>query len=453
MTQELSQTRAASFKLPGRLMQHFLVAWMRPTRRLLVLGRYRWPLAFATIALLATTSARHVGSAARGLPHDWSPKPSLTLDLVTLGYTPRVVKNTLSNREFFSRFDPSVDPSILQDYYPTPVFVDDNVIAVHWVRPEYADPKDEQDARAIPKGVRLIVLLLDSTSGKLIARREFPTVFRKSFTWDTQSRLASLGNGRFLIHAGNHLMLFSREFQLLRQRDLPTEAGTGNSGTFIVVPGGPRNGSPEAWAMFVAPRGKTLLLQHTLDGHYLLEWLNPDDLKTVATREAPTGLTAVSDNIVTYGWYRSIQALSREGSPNQVCSPGPPCEGGMPWAFLQGEQLLIPRQRSLSVLSLRGQVLWSKEGDIRGNGICYLQTSLEGNRFLISVQTERDGYMGEAKLQQGVNALLYDASTRTVVFQVHSGKDVGRPALSANGRRLAFLPDANLLLYDLSASE
>jgi hypothetical protein len=407
------------------------------------------------LALAALSAAFIVGwdrAAAGSSSLDWDPKPRLELDLKTVGYLPRVLKNTLPNREFFKRFSPSVDPSIFERYNPTPVFVDEKTVAICWVRPEYADSKDEQDARAVPNGVRFHVALIDVAAGGLIAKREFPTAFRRWFNrfYDSQSTLTPLGGGRFLIHADNRLMLFNREFQLLHERDLPAAPRMGESGGFIVIPGGSTKGYSEMWAVFVSSGGRTLVLQHKLEDRYFLEWLNAEDLTTARSGEAPTGLVAVSDKVVTYGWFGSIRALSEDGDPREVCSPF--CEVGL-WEFLDAEQLLVPRQRSFFVYSLNGDILWSRQGRFKGNGIPFGIPSYEGNRFVVPVSAAHHGVFGEAELKKGENFLVYDARHRKLIFQAHLAKGVAEAALSPHGNVLALLAEEKIAVYELLASD
>jgi hypothetical protein len=383
----------------------------------------------------------------------WDPNPRLTVDLRSVGYTPRSEGSPLSNQETFRRLNPIVNPSMFENYYPTPVFVDEKTVAVYFVRGEYDDPRDEQNRRIVPKGVRFHVFLLDAATGAVIAKREFPTVFRRWFNryWDTQSMLLPVGGGRFLIHANNRLMLFTGAFQLLAERDLPEDAQVGNSGGFIVVPGTPRMGWKEMWAIFVAPAGRAMVLQHDLDNRYFLEWLNPDDLTTASSREAPAALVAASDNCVTYRWHRSVAVLPKEGAPITVCSAGKLCEGGIPWEFLDAEQLLVARQRSFLVFSLAGDILWSREGKIKGNAIWSARSSLEGNRFVIDIEAEGESLFGEAQIKRGEDFLVYAADRRKLLFEARLTEGNGADALSPSGRSLAILDKTELAVYDIPA--
>jgi hypothetical protein len=419
-------------KVPGRVGRRFLTSTAAT---------------FAVVGVL-------VKAVSGGSSPAWDPKPSCTIDLRTLGYSPRVLKSTLSDREFFAKFDPSKDPSIFESYFPETAFIDDRTVVVSWVRPLYADSGDGQDPRVVPTGLQLHVSLVDVATSRTVASRDFSTVFRRWFNryYDSQSTVTPLRDGKFLVHASNRLMMFNREFQPLCERELPVSDRMENSGGFAVFPGGATKGWAEMWALFVAPAGRTLLLQHQLGTQYILEWLNPEDLTTTNRQDSPNVLMAISDGLVTYRWFRSIKALRRGGSPYEVCSRGPACEGGVPWVFLDKAQLLVPRQRSFLIYSQAGEILWSRKGKVKGNGILYVASSPDGNRFVIPISAERGTTFGEGELKRGDNFLVYDAAQRSLVFQAHVA-GVGAPALSPNGSKLALLVGTEMAIYDLPASK
>jgi hypothetical protein len=396
-----------------------------------------------------------LGVAARDSSPNWDPKPPLIVDLRAAGFVPWQQKTAMSDSQFFARFNPAVDPSIFENQYPHPVFLDEDTLAISFARKVYRDLKEEEDPRSIPVGVRLHVWLFDAHTRALITKREFLSVFRRWFNggWDTQSMLIPLSDGKFLIHADARLMLFDREFRLLGERELPQNPEMSDSGGLIVFSGGPRKGYSEMWAVRVGTGGRTLLVQHFLDGRYTLEWLNRETLKTLWTQEAPTAVHGVSDSFATYGWFRSIRVLSAEGGSREVCSRGKTCEGGVGWALLEGDQVIVPRQWSFSVMSLTGEILWSREGHIRGNGVWSALPSLEGNRFVLSYEAWRAGSFGEAELKPGDNDLVYDAIQRKLVFQARLEKGIASPALSPTGSRLALLGGTEIAIYDLPTED
>jgi hypothetical protein len=419
--------------------------WTRGARSLTVL----------CVVLLLVPFGEHHGASAQAKTPRWDPPPRLILDLQRLGYKPQTYTTKTSNAAALRRLDPGVNPAAFETYLPHLGFVDNNTLALSWVIPEYAHPGEEHDWLAVPKGVRLHVALVDTATGALVREREFPSVFRKWFNdfVDTQSTLLPFGGGRFLIHADNRLTLFDNQFLEICHRDLPVEDTTEGSAGFIVAPGGYKKAGSDIWAARVAVGGRTLILQHMVGRRYFLEWLNPMDLTTTRTREMPTFVREASDRFITYGWFRSVLVVSEEGVTHQICSADTPCERGERWGILENDQLLIPRQWSFLVYSSDGEMLWSRKGRGRGNGLgdATCMHSLSGNRFVLHIESQGRGSFGEASLKSGNNFLVYDAGTRTLVFQANF-PEIAEPKLSPDGTKVALLAGKVIAFYDLPAA-
>jgi len=409
------------------------------------------------VGLLGFAQALHTQ---RQAPPTWDQRPRLLVDLRDLGYRPWVVKKWPSDAEAFRRLDPAVDPSTHENYHPRAVFADAKTIALYFTRGVYREADGEAHF-AIPSSVRFHLYLIDSTSGALLAAKEWPTVFRRGLNayYDTQSTAVPVANGRFLVHANDRLELLDTSLHLLSERNLEVTEGLTDAGGVVVVPGGRTRGWSEMWAAFSSPGGRTVAMQHLKQGAYKLEWLDAADLAPIRRMELPVvGITAASDRAVLYQWHdgripsHTVNILLPGEAPRVVCE-GDFCASSHNNLFLEKDQVLVCGRSGFDVRSAVGEVLWSPNTGKDGSGPMAFGRSLEGNRFFVVISSKRRKSLGDVKLSRGENIVVYDVPTHRAVFTLGAKNPdlsfIGSPALSPDGSMLAIVFEPYVALYDL----
>jgi hypothetical protein len=358
------------------------------------------------------------------------PTPSARIELQTLGFRPYLPKYP-SNREFFKH------PYFLDDYNPRVAFIDDDTLIVFYTSKD--GEIDSGKASNVARNEKLILhaFLIDWHSQSLRQRYQWETTARRAISTliDSQSLIFPLSDRKFLVHAGDQLLLYSEDGQVLRKRALP-----------VAVTG-------ESWNVRVAPGGRKIVLRHMYQGYQALaenEWLDAESFEVLAKNTDNFGLATASEHSVAVWQQRKLVLHGIGKDPEVICTTGP-CLRSSEALFLHDDEILLHSQNGFGVLSSDGRIIWSRENpNITMNGLLGVESSLSGNRFLLEFSSGRKISFDGLELLPGSNLLAYDRGTRNLVFSAHPKKgSCCTHAFSPEGRYLALLQQTYLLIYDL----
>jgi hypothetical protein len=355
-----------------------------------------------------------------------NPTASARIDLQRLGFRPYIQKYK-SDAEFFKH------PSFFDDYNARMAFLDDDTLLVYYVRKDEATSPDK--GKANRGALVLEALIIDWPSQSLGKHEEWTTVSRRaiSTTFDSQSMIFPLAGRRFLVHANDQLLLYSKEGQILQKRPLPVASTKG-----------------ETWNVRVAPGGRTFVLRHMYLGQAENEWIDAESFGVRAKSSDNFGLASASE-VSLAAWQLGKVVLHKIGAQPEVICATAFCVRSSQTFFLEGNEILLQTQNGFHVLTSAGQVLWSKEDPtITINGVLGAEVSLTGNLFALSVSSRRKLSFDGFELLPEANLIVYDRETRRSVLAVHlKGGSCCANALSPEGRYLAVLEPKSVLIYDL----
>jgi len=269
---------------------------------------------------------------------------------------------------------------------------------------------------------------LDPRNGKLIGTDTWPTVKRRwlNHRWDTQARIIPVQSG-FLVHAGHFLdfYTFNREKKVL----LPLDPDS-------------------RWAVTVVRPGREIHLQEISDDETAVgRWLFSETLKQEHRQSEFAGITSASGKaaITKLAHCLHIQPLSAK-EYDLYCPESR--DLGLP-EFLNDSEVLAVSGKSVTLLSLTGEKLWSREVS-SDHSITNDKISLRGNRFAISLRgrTKFDG-IEIPKHKEAI--FVYDSENRSQIFHSVVGGEfeVQDFALSPQGKVLAVLKADSIDIYIL----
>jgi len=355
------------------------------------------------------------------------PTPAARIEIQRLGFRPYLQKYR-SNAEFFK------NPYFLDDYNPRVAFIDDNTLVVFYVRKAEATytGKDKLNRN---NALILDALLIDWPSQTLRKHEEWETTARRAIStiFDSQSLIFPLSDQKFLVHAGDQLLLYSEDGQVLRKRALP-----------VAVTG-------ESWNVRVASGGRKFVLRHMYQGQTENEWLDAQSFEVLARNTDNFGLATASEDSVAVWQPRSSLMVHKIGQdPEVICATGP-CLRSSRALFLQDDEILLQSQNGFGVLSSDGRILWSRENpNITMSGLLGVESSLSGNRFVLRFSSGRKISFDGFELRPWDNLLVYDRDAQSLVVSIHPKKgSCCTYALSPEGRYLALFDRTDLLIYDL----
>ncbi len=372
--------------------------------------------------------------------------PVLQVDIRQFGY--EVPKRIYSKGNQLSEED--VRGAFGDFQLPSLDFTDKTTLAVYFER---------YDTEARHLVLRL--LLVDVRTGALRWQQEWPT---KPLRWfrgpeDTQSSVLPVHQGQFLVHVNNTLKLYSPDFKLVLERELPVnvrdEAKTlhpaGGTGVAFLTAAG------DTWAANVAPGGHVVVLTHIEGKKTTTEWVTVDDLKEVQSLTDTNSFfsESASERAVTAFYDKAVQIRTAEKEVRVLCDRTS-CPAGSP-LFLTNDEVLVEKHgdtQGFSVLSTHGDMLWSREGRFSCNGLLGGRRSLDGRRFalLFDICGRRAQFDG-VKLPRGGEAILvYDRESRSIVFinrtpRIRFSGGGWHYALSPDGSYLAVRDETKVLIY------
>ena len=258
---------------------------------------------------------------------------------------------------------------------------------------------------------------------------------------DSESRIISLGNGRFLVDANGTLMWYGGDFKLIRQQKLEPS-------TLVNL-----------WGLQATLDGSDIFVRHEI-------------------------LPAVNDNrrSVTYEWHdaqtfellksmpgniyqgRSVLGLEHgialwcqegggtctintEGQIKRICYVGLCGEAGP--SPIAAHQFGLVGRNGIGVLDEESGLLWSDtvdpEDDHHGLLFGGLMAAASGKRFAVSVNAHRKYRFDSVDIRKDM-ILVYDTESSKHIFALSAR---GEFALSSDGRKLAVLEDGRVSLYTI----
>jgi len=269
---------------------------------------------------------------------------------------------------------------------------------------------------------------VDPSTGKLVGTEAWPTAKRRWLNdrWDTQARIIPVQSG-FLVHAGPFLYFYT--FNREKKVQLPLDPDS-------------------RWAVKVVRPGSEIHLQEISDDESAVgRWLSSETLKQEHRQSEFAGITSASSKaaVTLLAHCLHIQPLSAK-EYDLYCPASR--DLGLP-EFLNDSEVLAISGKSVVLLSLKSEKLWSREAS-SDHSIINDKISLRGNRFAILLRG-RTTFDGTEVPKHKESVVVYDSEKRIQIFHsVVAGEfEVTDFALSPDGKALAVLKADNIQIYDL----
>ena len=393
------------------------------------------PLSFFWVPSLASTAANKTASEPQA--------PLWKLDVRALGYVPYTVHDAGINRRGpLGQFSFSQDDQIIVTF------------ASHTL-PGTLSRRDEPDL----SGFRLHALFVNARTGQLLTTKEWPTS-------SLRSGIIPATKGNFLIVRPDRLILYSPDFQLLKELELPVA----------------REAFKDDWDLVKSPGGKLLLVDfevassetHRMDSCFEVrdELIDAESLQVtrswsqfgVVLGKLPSGPCASDPSIYFWGGVSddgSLLTTDATGAPaigradgrfQALCShSNPNCRSGS----LANNQTVfvwpkIRQKNPITLISTSGEVLPIQDLDDR-EMLHSIARSVGGRRFAISVERSKGGsrvldlpeHWSEEKI------MVYDIPSHRWIYTLDAKKQgitkIPELALSPDGKLLALIDQDGIL--------
>ena len=356
------------------------------------------------------------------------PQPRSEIDLRSFGYQP-LKRTFLSNEEYFRKLP------LFKDEATRIVFTDDNTLAVFFTRSNESEASQANESE-ISTALQLNALFIDLSKKNLRGQQSWPTKKRRwvNDSFDSQSRILSAHDGKFLVYAEDRLRVYSPEFKLLRERPMPMIGGQ----------------EAEMWALEVTPPGDVGLLRHLREGETEDEWVDVDSLRTLYSSIGLGGIFTASARAIVEKSYDTFRIYPIGEAPHVMCSGGF-CDRNSYPLFLSDAEILSCSWQGFAVLSTRGEILWSRKQNLKNNCGIIAKRSLDGSRFALQVGCQKELLFDNVQLRPRDTLMIYDRAARSLVFSLHLDDQAREQgfALSPDGTLLAVLSDTRVEVYDL----
>jgi hypothetical protein len=376
-------------------------------------------------------------SLARGVSEDKAQPTSKTplwqLDVGALGYV-----QWPGPREELDR------PGKDQICFPT-----SSLVAITFVtrEPPLALPRRGQSEAALP--FRLHALFVDTSSGQVMEKREWPTASERS-------GIEPVIGGRFIVVTPDKLMLYSSALEVVKELEL-----------FF---------GREAidWRVDPSPGGKYLVVEYQpqsdsargagyTDFEWRNLWINADDLQVLrAWTERGMGShqwTITDDGILFDGW----KIGKPDGPFDRLCHPYPQpyCSGG---SLVNNHTVFSSSGGSergawMALISTSGESLMHQDL-LHREILRKLVHSADGRRFALALDKGRGGSaILDIAPQYSLNRIIvYDLAARKWIYTLDPKKQgfkhIHGLALSPDGSLLGLITqDGTLEVYRLPSSE
>jgi hypothetical protein len=342
--------------------------------------------------------------------------PSWVKDLETVGYPTRLTEN------FSKTFG---NP-------PTKLaFADPEHLVITFI---FADPTpSEQEGYPASFSLRLHIVVLETKTGEVDARRDWPTA-------NPNDGVIAGHDGKIVVRTGDRLTLYTTTLEAFRATDTTLE----------------RNPSEHLFGVFAAASGRFLLLEFSPSVQTDYSWMNADTLQKVYAFSENLSPSSISDKEIV-GWKRVAPhetelVIRKPDAPGRV----------VPLSKYKSNRVVFVNQDTIAI-----EAGYSPMPLIRTDGsliesitplthdfFSRVTPSAEGHRFAFTGSTIRNTseILSPHQTWEYVRRVnVYDMPTRTFIGDVkvsHSERNEDFPlALSPNGSMLAFLDGKTLKLY------
>jgi hypothetical protein len=360
-----------------------------------------------------------------------APLPAWTVKLLS---SCRSAPKTESNKSFFKDFN--LEKLAAVDLSTKLLFVSNDVLAA------YHTDEPGQDWRTADR--RLKACFFKTEDGSFYATQEWPSTIRKDLPGseaESESRIASLRNGEFLVVASGTLMLYSDSLRPIGEQKLEP------------------NGRLDMWGVKGLAGGRAIFLRHERlrDPSFTYQWIDADTFQPLEVMTVPVirgrGMSALEDGVFTVCG-KSI-CLLRPSVPEKLICKDPLCRDSGANAVITQRLVGLSSRGGIGVLDVEQGMVWSDvvgpEDNYHGLSFGAITPSLSGNRFAVWVSADRKHPFNFVQVNKGPDATL-------LVFNTLESRHVFaaaiRPkgfdwtfALSPDGTKLATFDGVALTVY------
>lgn len=360
------------------------------------------------------------------------PVPRWVVDLRMYGWHAPVFE---SDKVFFK--DLSLGKLEALDDKTRIIFVSNDVLV------GYHTKKEGQNWRTADR--KLEAFFLRAADGSLLSTKLWPTTIRKAMeAAESESRIVSLQNGRFLVVANGNLMIYSGDLNLIKERKLE--------------PFGPS----DFWGIQRVAAGHEIFLRHERlsDRHLTYQWIDAGTFQLLD--EMPGDIMQGRDPIASAkGLFllsnSGIREIGIPGQERMICND-PLCREDGSQAYIAPQFLGISSMSGIGVLDPEHGLLWSdsvgREDNYHRLQFGDVSPALAGERFAVCVWSDHKFVFDSVVLPTAPKAtvLVYNALRSKHVFAVTVNSKSGQfdYALSPDGKTLAIFDGGEVRSYDVN---
>jgi hypothetical protein len=352
------------------------------------------------------------------------PKPRVAIDLAKLGWKASPPE---SDKSFFRTY--SIEKLEAMDMGTRVAFLNDDLFVAYHTITEHPEGKDW---RALHR--ELEAFFINSKDGTLLLKKRWVTRSRKDNRddWDSEARLIRVSNDRFLVHADGVLMLYSTNFDLLKEKTLEP-AGLG-----------------DLWAVQSVPGGRYVFLRHGTRSRMYAKysWLAADTLESKYQMESYDLWSVVAtDDYMIGGSDAGVQMIGLDKHAETICADAPCREAGL--TILSRHSVAFSGRRGIGVIDTSQGLLWSDDIPLQYvPQFGQVKSATSGRKFAVDVYTGGRGkaFFHGVKVKGVDTMFVYDADSKIPLYAFRLG--VAYPyALSPDGTQIAVLSTGILKIY------
>ena len=330
-----------------------------------------------------------------------TPVPAQIIDAIKLGFTPFP---SIPNSEFVH--DP-LGKLATSDSDTEVLMISEKIAVIYSNRPSDGIPGHTAD--------RLKALFIDTETGALLRKQEWPTITRlhSSERFDSEAHIIALSGARYLVDAQHTLFLYSADGTLLRTKAL----------------------AEGMWAAKSVSGGDDIFLRRAAGLHSSSVQYFCLDSQTLKERDTFVDTDAIRIQFPFSGAARSVIYAQRDGLeevfPHQldrlICTL-PMCtfprDSGANWDLLgqpPSQCLLFVSDEGLLIADIPNGLAWSRLTSFPGTGavrlyLTLLDVSLAGNRFTLLLAGDKHQAFDGESLTGKWEYFIYNIATKQRVF-------------------------------------
>jgi len=379
--------------------------------------------------LLPLALLSHTGFPAH--PKKTDPLPVYSLDIRSLGFKPASEKDFKRlDRELFRSGDIARLES--DDFHVKLAFTSKETVAAYWTRGPGGELRSDEP-------LIMEAIFLDTSGGALKHRERWPVRKRQSSSEyaDTEGRILPVNGGRFVVHAGRKLMLYSPDFTLLSDTKLESDSK-----------------GKDRWSIHVPPGGSRLFLRHEFKGGVRYSWLYVDTLAPIQPEVAPPPRQGLASETIVHP--TATGYFLQRGS---TLEPYPPTDGakifcdptecrymGFNALMLTGGQVLLASEHSIIVYARDGSPIWSRETSAK-QPWSEVARSLDGRTYVVLMSAKRGEFDG-IRLSEDPTLFIYDLASQQRKLEIQTPFDWDLTFdIAPDGSKLAVLQGTTVQVF------